>query len=72
MQTFKTDDAEKRKFLDLLLRNGYHNLPSKADYWSTAEDLEVPIFPKIMLRDCFRVLKLCLYVADSKTLHNLK
>ena len=44
MQTFKTNDAEMRKFLGLLLISGYHNLPSEADYWSTAEDLEAPIF----------------------------
>ena len=36
MQTFKTNDAEMRKFLGLLLISGYHNLPSEADYWSTA------------------------------------
>ena len=33
MQTLKTNDAEMRKkFLDLLLISGYHNLPSEADY----------------------------------------
>ena len=68
MQTFKTNDAEMRKFLGLLLIGGYHNLPSEADYWSTAEDLEAPIFSNIMSRDRFRVIKLCLHIADN---HNL-
>ena len=68
MQTFKTNDAEMRKFLGLLLISGYHNLPSEADYWSTTEDLEAPIFSNIMTRDRFRVIKSCLHIADN---HNL-
>ena len=68
MQTFKTNDAEMRKFLCLLLISGYHNLPSEADYWSTAEDLEAPIFSNFMVKDCFRVIKSCLHIADN---HNL-
>ena len=68
MQTFKTNDAEMRKFLGLLLISGYHNLPSEADYWSTAEDLEAPIFSNIMTRDRFRVIKSSLHIADN---HNL-
>ena len=54
--------------MGLLLISEYHNLPSEADYWSTAEDLEAPIFTNIMARDRFRVIKLCLHVADN---HNL-
>ena len=68
MQTFKTNDAEMRKFLGLLLISGYHNLPSEADYWSAAEDLETPIFSNIMARDRFRVIKPYLHVAEN---HNL-
>ena len=68
MQTFKTNNAEMRKFLGLLLISGYQNLPLEADYWSTAEDLEAPIFSNIMARDRFRVIKSCLHIADH---HNL-
>ena len=68
MQTFKTNDAEMRKFLGLLLISGYHNLSSEADYWSTAEDLEAPIFSNIMARNRFRFIKSCLHIADY---HNL-
>ena len=67
-KTFKTNDAEMKKFLGLLLISGYHNLPSEADYCSTAEDLETPIFSNIMGRDCFRVIKSCLDIAEN---HNL-
>ena len=56
-----------RTFLGLLLISGYHNLPSEADYWSTAEDLEAPIFLN-MVRDRFCVIKSCLHIADN---HNL-
>ena len=58
MQTFKTNDAERKKFLGLLLTSGYHNLPSEADYWSTAEDLEAPIFSNIMARSfsCYKIM----------------
>ena len=68
MQTFKTIDAEMRKCLGLLLISGYHYLLSEADYWSTAEDLEAPIFLNIIVRNCFRVIKSCLHIADN---HNL-
>ena len=68
MQTFKNNDAETRKFVGLLLISGYHDLPLEADYWSTAEDLEAPIFSNSMARDRFRVIKSCLHIAD---IHNL-
>ena len=72
MQTFKTNDAEMRKLLGLLLISGYHNLHSEADYWSTAEDLEAPIFSNIMARDRFRVIKSCLHIADNHSLAQSK
>ena len=46
-----------QKFLGLLVISGSHNFPSEADYWSTAEDLEAPIFSKIIARDRFCVVK---------------
>ena len=51
-----------------MLLSGYHNLPSEADYWSTAEDPEAPIFSNIMAKDRFHVIKSCLHIADN---HNL-
>ena len=68
MANFGVDHAEMRKFLGLLLISGYHSLPSEKDYWSTAEDLEAPIFSKTMSRDRFRSIKACLHIADN---HNL-
>ena len=68
MANFGVDHAEMRKFLGLLLISEYHSLPSEKDYWSTAKDLEVPIFSKTMSRDRFRSIKACLHIADN---HNL-
>ena len=68
MANFGVDHAEMRKFLGLLLISGYHSLPSEEDYWSTAEDLEAPIFSKTMSRDRFRSIKAYLHIADN---HNL-
>ena len=45
------------KFLGILLISGYHQLPTQNDYWSTAEDIEAPIFGKIMSRERFRIIK---------------
>ena len=68
MANFGVDHAEMRKFLGLLLISGYHSLPSEKDYWSTAEDLEAPIFSKTMSRDRFHSIKVSLHIADN---HNL-
>ena len=72
MQTFKTNKAEIKKFLDVLLLSGYHNLFLKADYWNAAEDLEAPIYSKIMVRDCFVFQNHVYILLTTTTLHNLK
>ena len=71
-QNFHVDEGEMRKFLGLLLISGYHSVPSENDYWSTSEDLAVPIFPKTMSRDRFRSIKRYLHVADNSNLVDSK
>ena len=44
--TMTSDDM--RQFLGLLLVSVYHSLPGENDYWSTAEDLTVPVFVRTM------------------------
>lgn len=44
--TMTSDDM--RQFLGLLLVSRYHSLPGENDYWSTAEDLTVPVFVRTM------------------------
>ena len=71
-KNFNVDGDEIRKFLGLLLISGYHNVPSENDYWSTSEDLEIPIFHKTMSRDTFRTLKRYMHIADNSNLAESK
>ncbi|XP_068221337.1 piggyBac transposable element-derived protein 3-like [Palaemon carinicauda] len=44
-------------FIGILLFLGYHKVPSERDYWSSEEDLGVPIIQKAMSRNRFQLLK---------------
>ena len=59
---------EITKFLGLLLISGYHRLPSEDDYWSVSEDLQAPIFSKVMNRERFRSIKKYMRIADNNQL----
>ncbi|KAF2903510.1 hypothetical protein ILUMI_02677 [Ignelater luminosus] len=48
----------------------YHNVLSENNYWSTAEDMQVPIFSKTRGRDNFRTIKCYFHVADNQKLEN--
>ncbi|XP_042218742.1 piggyBac transposable element-derived protein 3-like [Homarus americanus] len=54
---FCVDENDMMKFLGLLLISGYHSVPSENDYWSSSEDLEIPIFAKTMCRERFKSIK---------------
>ena len=71
-QSFYITDEEMPKFLGILLISGYHQLPTQNDYWSTAEDIEAPIFGKIMSRERFRIIKRYLHIADNNNLSSSK
>ena len=47
-QSFHVGVDEITNFLGLLLISSYHRLPSEDDYWSVNEDLQAPIFSKVM------------------------
>ena len=49
--SFKTNVTEMKQFLGLLLVSGYHWPSSETDCWSTADDVEAPIFAKVFARD---------------------
>ena len=71
--SFVIDKTEMRKFLGLLLISGYHHLPGEDDYWSTADDLSAPIFPRTMTRKRFYDIKRYFHIADIiKILHTQK
>ncbi|XP_042228896.1 piggyBac transposable element-derived protein 3-like [Homarus americanus] len=69
---FCVDENDMMKFLGLLLISGYHSVPSENDYWSSSEDLEIPIFAKTMCRERFKSIKRYFHVADNNNLENLK
>ncbi|KAJ4437806.1 hypothetical protein ANN_13744 [Periplaneta americana] len=66
--SFDVSTEEMCQFLGLLLVSGYHTLPGENDYWSTCEDLSVPIFGKVMSRDRFHQIKRYLHIADNNNL----
>lgn len=67
-----TDEDEMMKFLGLLIISGYHSVPSENDYWSTSEDLKIPIFAKTMSREGFKSIKRYFHVADNNNLGDSK
>ncbi|CAB4060675.1 unnamed protein product [Lepeophtheirus salmonis] len=70
--TFSVDASEMRKFLGLLIISGYHCLPSEKDYSRTADDMEAPIFAKVMSKDRFRIIKKYLHISDNENLAHSK
>ena len=60
--------VDEIKFLGLLLISGYHRLPSEDDYLSVSEDLQAPIFSKVMSRERFRSIKKYMRIADNNQL----
>ena len=72
MHNFKTDQNEMKKFLGLIIISGYHSLPSENDYWSTADDMIMPIFSSTMSKDRFRLMKRYLHIADNSSLAQSK
>ncbi|KAL3244565.1 hypothetical protein MRX96_047171 [Rhipicephalus microplus] len=56
------------QFFGLLLFCGYHSVSSEDSYWSTAEDLCVPIVATVMARNRFRQLKRFFHVVDNTQL----
>ena len=71
-QTFNVSEGEIAKFLGIILASGYHHLPTEDSYWSTSEDLDAPIFRKIMSRERFRSIKKYLHIADNANLAKSK
>ncbi|KAL3210899.1 hypothetical protein MRX96_008552 [Rhipicephalus microplus] len=60
--------ADIGQFFRFLLFSGYHSVPSEDSYWSTAEDLCVPIVATVMARNRFRQLKRFFHVVDNTQL----
>ena len=67
-QNFSASEEEISKFLGIILASGYHHLPTEDSYWSTSEDLDAPIFRKVMSREKFRSIKKYMHIADNENL----
>ena len=67
MHSFKTDQDEMKKFF-----SRYHGLPSENNFWSTADDMIMPIFSSTMSKDRFRLIRRYLHIADNSSLAQSK
>lgn len=59
--------VEMMRFVGIILLSGYHELPAQNHYWSTDEDLGVPIVSASMTRNRFTTIKRYLHLANNET-----
>lgn len=62
--TFSVD--ELKTFIGILLFSGYHKLPSERDYWSSEEDLGVPIIQRAMSRNRYQLVKRLIHFCNNE------
>ena len=67
-EVLTVDENDIGQFFGLLLFSGYHQVPGEDLYWSTQEDLSIPIVSTVMPRNRFRKLKKFFHVIDNNTL----
>ncbi|XP_068201516.1 piggyBac transposable element-derived protein 2-like [Palaemon carinicauda] len=56
---------ELKTFIGILLFSGHHKVPSERDYWSSEEDLGVPIIQTAMSRNRFQLLKSVIHCCNK-------
>ncbi|KRY99339.1 PiggyBac transposable element-derived protein 3 [Trichinella zimbabwensis] len=56
------------RFFGLILLSGYHSVPNENHFWSTADDVCVPIVPRVMARNKFKKVKRYFYLVDNSKL----
>ncbi|KRY24656.1 PiggyBac transposable element-derived protein 3, partial [Trichinella britovi] len=62
------DAGDIEQFFGILLFSGYHCVPSENAFWSTAEDMQVPLVSGSMSRSRFRELKKNFHTMDNTEL----
>ena len=62
--TFSVD--ELKTFIGILLFSGYHKVPSEKDYWSSEEDLGVPIIQRAMSRNRYQLVKGLIHFCNNE------
>ncbi|XP_003377533.1 piggyBac transposable element-derived protein 3 [Trichinella spiralis] len=66
--TLSVEEEDIEKFFGLLLLSGYNCVPCESMFWSTDEDLAVPIARATMSRNRFYDLKKYFHIVDNMTL----
>lgn len=61
-------DNELYSFLGINLLMGYHNLPSLRNYWSSEQDLNVPLVSNTMSRNRFQQILTNLHLNDNNAI----
>ncbi|KFM77194.1 PiggyBac transposable element-derived protein 3, partial [Stegodyphus mimosarum] len=67
-EVLAVDENDIEQFLGLLLFSGYHQVPGEDLYWSTQEDVSVPVVSSVMPRNRFRKLKKYFHIIDNTKL----
>ena len=65
---FEVTGNEMYRFLGILLLSRYHCLPHQMDYWSSQQDLGVPIVRDAMSSRRYQTIKRYLHLADNAQL----
>lgn len=66
---FAVSKTEMQVFLGILLLSGYHTLPNERLYWSTDEDVGVPVVFEKMSRNKFQEIKRYFHLSDNSCLN---
>lgn len=67
-KTLNLKTNELLAFIGINFFMGYHSLPSYKNYWSSAEDLGVPIVGRTMTRNRFQQILSLLHINDNTTI----
>lgn len=69
-QTFSINLDELKIFFGILLFSGYHTLPQVSHYWSSADDLGVPLISNAMSRNRFNQIKAYIHFNDNADIND--
>ena len=67
-QQFTVTAEEICQFIGILILSGYHSLPRESDYWSSQQDLGVPVVSQAMSSKRYQTIKRYIHLADNRQL----
>ena len=67
-QQFVVTREEICQFIGILILSGYHSLPRESDYWSSQQDLGVPVVSEAMSSKRYQTIKRYIHLADNRNL----